>query len=123
MKAMRVVVAACAVLAMSSVAHADLILVGGTATNSFVDLTGQGFGNNPRLLTLQTNVIETGGATPNLADLSNPVLIGDAVKNAGGNKTNTPTLSSLGWTSGSQVGIGFNSNQIGGAGITLQSLT
>ena len=61
MKAMRAVVATCAVLAaMSSVAQADLVLVGGTPTASFTDLGAQGFGNDPRLLTLQTNTFENG---------------------------------------------------------------
>jgi hypothetical protein len=114
-------------------AHADLILVQQTATGpqpapsvaaSFVDLTAQGFGNNPRLLTLQTGPpSETGGATPNLANLASPILIGDAVPNSGGNKTNTPTISSVGWTNGASVGVGFNSNQTGQTGITMQSLT
>jgi len=33
-----------------------------------------------------------------------------------------PTLSNLGWTSGSEVGIAFNPNQQGGTGITLNSM-
>jgi hypothetical protein len=110
-------------------AKADLILVEETATGpvpvspvdniqaSFVDLKAQGFGNNPRLLTLQTSGVESGSVIP----VNNAQ--GDAVPNEGGNKSNTPTLSALGWTSGIYVGIGFNSNQTGNTGITMQSLT
>jgi hypothetical protein len=110
-----------------SAANADLVLINGTtgapittptatsAAQSFTDLGAQGFGNAPRLLTLQTTGVETGSGTPvNVAN-------GDAVP--GANKTTTPTLATLGWTNGGQVGIGFNSNQTGGTGITLQALT
>src|SRR5262249_39306465 len=71
--------------------------------------------NAPRLLTLQTNTVETGSVTP--VDVVN----GDAVP--GANKSTTPTLATLGWNLGTQVGIGFNSDQSGGTGITMQSLT
>jgi hypothetical protein len=102
------------VAAMSSTARADLVLVGGTPAASFVDLGAQGFGNAPRMLTLQTNTFESGSGTP--VDVAN----GDAVP--GANKTTTPTLATLGWTSGAQVGIGFNSDQSGQTGITLDTL-
>jgi hypothetical protein len=115
------VLATCgAMAAMSSVARANLVLVGSnglpvaTVAASFVDLGAQGFGNAPRLLTLQTNTVETGSGTP--VDVAN----GDAVP--GANKTTTPTLGTLGWTSGNKVGIGFNSDQSGQTGITMQSL-
>src|SRR5262245_62154374 len=74
MKAVRAVVAACAILAAaSSVAQADLILIqpNGTAAStvaqSFTDIGAQGFGNAPRMLTMQVNVntaVETGNETP-----------------------------------------------------------
>jgi hypothetical protein len=105
-------------------AHADLILVQATpagvipaptVADSFTPLGAQGFGNAPRMLTLQTNGVETGNVTP--VD----VVHGDAV--SGANKSTTPTLSTLGWGSGAQVGIGFNSDQSGQTGITMQSLT
>jgi hypothetical protein len=116
MKGFFLVVAACAVLAAtSSVAWANLVLIHGTPAASFTDITAQGFGNAPRMLTLQTNTVETGNVTP--VD----VVHGDAVP--GANKSTTPTLSVLGWSSGAEVGIGFNSNQTGQSGITLQSLT
>jgi hypothetical protein len=66
------------------------------------------------MLTLQTNTVETGSVTP--VDVTN----GDAVP--GANKSTTPTLATLGWTSGNRVGIGFNSDQSGQTGITMQSL-
>jgi hypothetical protein len=116
MKGMRVVVATCAVLAATaSVAQADLVLINGTPALSFVDIGAQGFGAAPRLLTLQTSGIETGFETP--IDVEH----GDAIN--GANKSTTPTIGVLGWTSGAKVGIGFNSDQIGGAGITLNTLT
>jgi hypothetical protein len=87
-----------------------------SASASFVDLTAQGFGNNPRLLTMATNGIETGSGTP--INVNN----GDAIKNSGLNKTNTPTLAAVSWTSGDLVGIGLNSNQTGQTGITLQDM-
>jgi hypothetical protein len=124
MKAIRILIVTFAVLvATSSVAWADIILVSPTNTPvttvaaSFTDLGGNGFGNAPRLLTLQTNGIETGSVTP----INQPQ--GDAVPNSGGNKSNTPTLAALGWSAGNRVGIGFNSGQTGNSGITLQSLT
>jgi hypothetical protein len=109
--------------ALAGAANADLILVEPTAAGimpapsvaaSFVDLGSQGFGNAPRMLTLQTNGVETGSVTPV------NVTHGDAVP--GANKSTTPTLAALGWTSGGLVGIGFNSNQSGQTGITMQSL-
>lgn len=96
-------------------AQADLVLVGGTPTSSFGDFTAQGFGNAPRQLTLQTNGLESGGVT------GTGVLTGDAV--SGSNKSGTTTISAAGWTSGSTVAIGFNTNQEGQTGITLDNLT
>ena len=115
-------VASCAALAaVSGVADANLILVGGdplapveTVADSFTDLGAAAFGNAPRMLTLQTNGVETGNVTP--VD----VVHGDAVP--GANKSTTPTLATLGWTSGAEVGIGFDFEQTGGTGITMQSL-
>src|SRR6516225_3678720 len=103
-------------------AKADLILVQATPTGpvpaatvaqSFTDLGAQGFGHDPRLLTLETGTDEFGGDTPT-------GLTGEAVP--GADKEATPTLAAVGWTSGSRVGIGFNSDQTGGTGITMDSL-
>lgn len=109
------VLAACtAVAASSSMAHASLILTGPTVAASFTDLGGQGFGNAPRMLTLQTSGVETGSVTP--VNVTN----GDAIP--GADKSTTPTLATLGWDKGIDVGIGFNATQPGQTGITLQSL-
>jgi hypothetical protein len=89
-----------------------------SAALSFTDLGAQGFGNAPRMLTTQgsgSQDVLTGSGTP--IDIAN----GDAV--SGTNKTSTPTLATLGWTNGGQVALGFNSDQTGGSGITLQALT
>jgi hypothetical protein len=108
--------AALGIALLAPPAHASIVLTGGTPAASFVDLGAQGFGNAPRLLTLQTHPFESGGVTP--VDVVN----GDAVP--GSNKSSTPTLSATGWTSGAQVGIGFNADQTGGAsaGLTLEAL-
>src|SRR5262249_22565732 len=113
--------------ALAGAANANLILVGpnpvpggfpvpvSTVAASFTDLGAQGFGAAPRMLTLQTNTVETGSVTP--VNVTN----GDAVP--GANKSTTPTISTLGWTGGNFVGIGFNSDQSGGAGAPLQRVT
>jgi len=101
-------------------ARADLILIEQNGTpapdipSSFTDIGAEGFGHAPRLLTLQTTGTESGSGTP--VDVAN----GDAVP--GANKTTTPTLGALGWINGTQVGVGFNSDQTGGTGITLTAL-
>src|SRR5262245_26486932 len=127
MKLKKLLLAASFSCALAGAANADLILVGpnpipggfpvpvSTPAASFTDLGAQGFGAAPRMLTLQTNGIETGNVTP--VD----VVHGDAVP--GANKSTTPTLAALGWDSGIRVGIGFNSDQSGQTGITMQSLT
>jgi hypothetical protein len=67
------------------------------------------------MLTEQTSPSESGSVTPI------DVVHGDAV--AGANKSTTPTLGTLGWTAGGgSVGIGFNSDQTGGSGITVNTL-
>ena len=107
--------------ALAGAANADLVLVGGnppaqvsTVAASFTDLGAQGFGAAPRMLTLQDNGIETGSVTP--VDVTHDGAV------PGANKSTTPTLAGLGWTSGAFVGIGFNSDQSGQTGITMQSL-
>jgi hypothetical protein len=114
MRASVVVTCAAALVAMSNVAQANLVLSGGSVVNSFTDLGAQGFGNAPRLLTLQTDTFESGSVIP--IDQEQ----GDAVD--GANKSTTPLLSTLGWTTGANVGIGFNADQSGNTGITLQTL-
>src|SRR5262245_11533688 len=111
------------VFALPCVSQADLILVennNGVITPapnvaaSFTDVGAEGFGNDHRLLTLQSNGFESGSVIP----VNQPQ--GGAVP--GADKANTPTLAALQWTSGATVGIGFNSDQTGNSGITMQSL-
>jgi hypothetical protein len=119
------VLATCgAIAAMSSVARADLILMdaNGVATitpaASLTNLGVNGFAAAPRMLTLETNTVETGSVRP--LDAAQ----GDAV--SGANKSTTPTLGQLGWTGGnggSHVGIGLVIEQSSLTGLTLQSLT
>lgn len=105
---------ASAALLSANVAKADIVLLGATPQDALIDLSGQGFGAFPRLLTLQTSGTESGSVTP--VD----VVHGDAI--AGANKSTTPTLTALGWTSGGNVGIAFNADQTGQSGITLNTL-
>jgi hypothetical protein len=97
---------------MSGVAYADIILIGGTPTASFIALAGNGFGNAPRLLTLQEQNSESGYVIPVNQEFGNA--------KSGANKSSTPTLEGLGWASGSLVGIGFNTTNT--TGITLDTL-
>jgi len=66
------------------------------------------------MLTLQFKGTESGSVVP--LDMEQ----GDAVP--GPNKSTTPTLSQLGWTTGANVGIGFDATQEGNSGITLGAL-
>jgi len=102
---------------MPSVAQADLVLFGATPAQSFIDLGAQGFGNAPRMLTLQGT-----GQQDSLTGAGTPVDQASGDVPSGENKVSTPTLTSLGWTSGANVGIGFNSDQSGGTGVTMQGL-
>jgi hypothetical protein len=106
--------------------RADLVLVGGTPQNSFVDIGAQGFGAAPRLLTLQDNGVEAGqivvqpGGTLASAtfagqnDVANP--------QPPSQKNDAPLLSFVGWQTGADVKIGFNSDQTGFGAINLNQL-
>lgn len=111
----KILLAASMLTALALPAKADIVLVGLSDVLSFVDVGAQGFGDFHRALTLQTNGIESGGRLfGNIAD-------GQAID--GANKGNTPTIGQLGWTTGANVGIGFNTDQAGQkAGITMQAL-
>jgi hypothetical protein len=110
----RLLLLATVALLLATPAKADLILVGGTFANSFVDLGAEGFGDAHRLLTLHSDGTETGSGTPiNMAN-------GQAV--SGADKTETPTLAALGWATGANVGIGLNTSQQGGTGLTVDSI-
>jgi hypothetical protein len=107
---------------MSSVAKADVVLIGGTPEDSFGNVTG--LPADPVLLTVQEDGTEAGAVVPTNTTTTFPNANGVAVNNTtggtGGNTT--PTLSAAGWTRGSEVGIGFNGNQSVGTGVTLNSL-
>jgi hypothetical protein len=122
MKLKKLLLAASFSCALAGAANADLILVdvvGGlvvpapTVAASFTDIGAQGFGAAPRMLTLQDNGVEFGSVTP--VDVTHDGAV------PGANKSTTPTLATLNWTSGANVGIGFNSDQ-SNTGITMQSL-
>src|SRR5262245_17774780 len=91
MKLTKLLLSASFLCSLAGAANASLILFGGnpplpvaTIAQSFTDITAQGFGNAPRLLTLQTTGVETGSVTP--VDMPQ----GDAVP--GSNKSTTPTI-------------------------------
>ena len=118
----------CSLLGGLPDARADIILYGGTFENSFVDLGAQGFGNAPRLLTLQatgnaTNeggqLILSGSGVPSSTDFAGMNDVANPQPNS--QKNNIPTLAALGWTSGADVKIGFNTGEAG-TDLTLQQL-
>jgi hypothetical protein len=105
----------------ASPASADIVLFGGTKATALYDVGGTGFGNFPRVLTLQDSPTETGAVVPDA--FGSPVNIGQAEN--GANQMATPTLQSIGWGTGGDVGIGFNSGEPGNgpnAGLTLNTL-
>lgn len=126
-----------ALLALSAGANASLVQDG------MLDLGGQGFGNAPRLLTIQgkgNSTYESGAIgisggeivalTPGIADSS--VYLGNGVQNLGGdtvnplvdsNKFSIPTLGSLNWTSASDVRLLFNAVEPGGNGLSVDDVT
>ncbi len=128
---------AAALLGVSPGASASLI------QNGELAIGAQGFGNAPRLLTIQgqgNNTFESGaigisgGAivalTPGISDAL--VFSGNGVTNAGGNTVNPlndtlkfgiPTLGSLNWTSGANVNLLFNATEPGGDGLTITDVT
>ena len=101
---------------LSSAAWADSIVLAGP-----VALSGFGFGNDPRALTIQShgprNNSEQGCIAPGLTSGSSACAPADGL--VGGNESSplgfpkqaAPTLSSLGITNGSQIGILFDAVQ------------
>ena len=138
---------------IKTIAAAALLLAGTALTtlpanaefilndNTFADLGATGFGNAPRLLTLQNNpsqsgaVISVGGTQTFLS----PITIDDANNFAitgvvctsngtcgpGGLRTGAKESSLVNvtnlWTSGAEVGVGLDTNQIGSTGALLFS--
>ncbi len=101
---------------LSSAAWADSIILAGP-----VAISGFGFGNNPRALTIQShgprNNSEQGCIAPGLISGSGAcapadgLVGGDEASPLGFPKQAAPTLSSLGINSGSQIGILFDAVQ------------
>jgi hypothetical protein len=93
-----------------------------------VDTTALGFGDVHRLLDVQEptgqgNGIETGTGSPTPITITPIVCTGNANCNGSGDKSSTPTLTALGWTSGSKVGLGVDISQTGALsdGLNLNS--
>jgi hypothetical protein len=135
---MKLTLMAAALSVASGAANASLVL------NGTVDTAGQGFGNAPRLLTIQATGRDSstesgaigisGGAlvalTPGISDGS--VFMGNGITNAGGDtvsplgdnqKFGIPTLGELNWTTGSNVNLLFNATEPGGNGLTVNDVT
>ena len=124
-------------LGMSAGANANLV------QNGELLIGAQGFGNAPRLLTIQgqgNSNTESGAIgivggvlvalTPGIANAS--VFGGNGVTNVGGNTVNPlsdnqkfgiPTLGELNWTSGANVNLLFNATEPGGDGLTVTDVT
>jgi hypothetical protein len=126
----RLLLAASMLTALALPAQAHFVL----ADETFADLGGTGFGVLPRLLTLQTTqsgiesgaVISTGGTQSFLSPVSfsgpnGTTLTGIGCNNnnscnPGGlsvNESNLINISTFGWTSGANVGVGLDTNQTG----------
>lgn len=106
-------------LALATPAKADLMFL------NQVDFESAGFGNLPRLITMHTPTsgsIEIGTVSPGPG--GTVVDTGDAIANGPGgqNKSNTPTIGSLGWTSGGLVQLAFDVSQTGGTGLSLNTM-
>jgi hypothetical protein len=109
-----------ALLGLAPAAHASLVEAG------TITLSAQGFGNDPRLITLQS----PGDATTETGSTS---FAGATASETGnvpppptpGLKWNVPTIGSLGWTTASDVRLLFNPSEPGGSknSITIQTLT
>lgn len=110
--------------------------------DSSILVSAQGFGNNPRLLTIQGNGTESGcigvgagatlfgGAAACIADAL--VHDGNNVSNSGGQEVNPlsdnqkfgiPTITELGWKQASDIGLVFNATEPGGNSVNVQDVT
>jgi LPXTG-motif cell wall-anchored protein len=123
---------AAGITAAPQAAHASLIF------DSTINVTGQGFGNNPRILTLQERgngddvqsgcVAARAGGSISIGSSScisdGQVFNGNGLTNVGGDEVNPqsdnqkfgiPTLGELGFQDASDIGLLFNAIEPGGA--------
>jgi len=121
--------AAVAAIAFTSPAQAEFVL----ADNVFADLGATGFGNAPRLLSLQNNPFENGavvsvggtqtflnnitiGPAPGFTVTGTPCTTnGTCTTGLLVNQSNLVNVSTL-WPTGGSVGVGLDTNQIGSTG-------
>ena len=134
----RLLLAGIAVLAISLPAHADIIINSPTLT----DLGATGFGDAPRLLTLQNNPLESGGTIAGAGGTTQffyggiPTVTQTACTNngdcgaagggtrTGANESLVYNVGALGWATGANVGIGLDTNQTGNSGpLSFNTLT
>jgi hypothetical protein len=118
-------------LVLATPASADLIL----SDLIFRDLGATGFGNAPRLLTLQNSPLESGGTIATAGggtaffagDAGTTVPFTPCTSNGscgitgggtrtGANESLVYSVGALGWNTGAQVGIGLDTNQTGSSG-------
>ena len=127
-------------VAAPGAANASLIF------DSTIDVTAQGFGNNPRLLTLQErgngDDIQSGCVSANAGGSiaigssscisDSQVFKGNGVTNEGGdevnparegNKYDTPTIGELGFNGAEDIGLIFNATDPAGNAISIDDIT
>jgi hypothetical protein len=128
--------------AVSTLAFAAAPAGASIILDSSIRLTAQGFGNAPRILTVQGNGTESGCVAPgpggSLAGgagaciTSASVHDSNGVTNTGGSEVNplsdnqkfgVPTIGALGWSNASDIGLLFNATEPGGDSINIQDIT
>jgi hypothetical protein len=129
----RVLLAASMLTALALPANAEFIL----NDNTFADLGATGFGNAPRLLTLQNSPNESGAviSVSGTQTFLSPITVDGSFNITGTTCTSNQTCSGGGllvnesnlvnvtnlWTSGASVGVGLDTNQTGSTGALLFS--
>jgi len=110
---------------------------GGLVYDSTIQVTAQGFGNVPRLLTVQGNANSTTTESGCVSasggiNFGASACDGTLFANTGGDEPNPladnqkygiPTLDELGWKTAADIGLVFNPNQTGFAPITVDDIT
>src|SRR5262245_4643087 len=138
-KLLTALIAATALSVTLPAARADVVLLNGSILGSFTDVGAQGFGAAPRLLTEQgggqdnylqglvrpdaLGALAFPQVFPNNAAPNFDVNFGNFAIDNGQFKGSIATINQLGWQSGSNVSIAFNTDQQGNTGITLQKMT